>query len=141
MYCKEFFVSQMVSLIVLLKNKGYPQKVLLERTRGLVNKEKFLFGISAFGFFQTILNSLVSGALLVSPLGLCSSLRSFSIYVVFLLCLSVFVLSLCCSLLLASSMAESSCCFWICCRNSVCRLVFSWALTQTRELMKSVWKL
>jgi hypothetical protein len=29
----------------------------------------------------------------------------------------------CCGLLLASSMAESSCCFWNCSRNSVCRLV------------------
>jgi hypothetical protein len=141
MCCKEFFVSQMVSLIVLLKNKGYPQKILLKRSRGLFNKEKFLFGISAFRFFQMILNSLVSGVLLVSPLGLCSSLLFFSIYVVFLLCLSVFVLSLCCSLLLASSMAESLCCFWICCRNSVCRLVFSLALTHSRELVKSVGKL
>ncbi len=141
MCSKEFFVSQMVSLIVLLKNKGYPHTILLERTRGLLNKEKFLFGISAFGFFKMILNGLVRGVLLVSPLGLCSSLLSFSIYVVFLLCLSVFVLSLCCSLLLASSMAESSFCFWICCRNSVCRLVFSLALIHSRELMKSVGKL
>jgi len=53
--CKEFFVSQMVSLIVLLKNKGYPLKILLNRTRGLLNIEKFLFGISAFGVFQTVL--------------------------------------------------------------------------------------
>jgi hypothetical protein len=57
------------------------------------------------------------------------------------LCVSVFVLSLCCSLLLASSMAESSCCFWFCCRNLVCRSVFSLALTHSRELMKSVGKL
>jgi hypothetical protein len=141
MCCKEFFVSQIVILIVLLKNKGYRQKILLERTRGLLNKEKFHFGISAFGFFEMILNSLVRGVLPVSPLGLCSSLLSFSIYVIFLLCLSVFVLSLCCSLLLASSMAESSCCFWICCRNLVCRLVFSLALIHSRELMKSVGKL
>jgi hypothetical protein len=36
----------MVSLIVFLKAKGYyPLKVLLKRTRGLVLKEKFLFGI------------------------------------------------------------------------------------------------
>jgi hypothetical protein len=53
--CKEFFVSQMVSLIVLLKNNGYPRKILLKRTRGLLNKEKFLFGISVFGVFQMIL--------------------------------------------------------------------------------------
>jgi hypothetical protein len=45
----------MVSLIVLLKVKGYPLKILLKRTRGLLNKEKFLFGISAFGVFRMIL--------------------------------------------------------------------------------------
>jgi hypothetical protein len=38
--CKEFFVSQMVSLILLPKNKGHPLKILLKRTRGLLNKEK-----------------------------------------------------------------------------------------------------
>jgi hypothetical protein len=38
-----------------LKNKGYPLKILLKRTRGLLNKEKSLFGISAFGVFQMIL--------------------------------------------------------------------------------------
>jgi hypothetical protein len=53
--CKEFFVSQMVSFIVQLKNKGYPLKILLKRTRGLLNKENFLFGISVFGVFQMIL--------------------------------------------------------------------------------------
>ncbi len=53
--CKKFFVFQMVSLIVLLKIKGYPLKILLKRTRGLLNKEKFLFGTSAFGVFRTIL--------------------------------------------------------------------------------------
>jgi hypothetical protein len=51
----QFFVFQMVSLIVFLKAKGYPLKVLLKRTRGLVLKEKFLFGISAFGIFRMIL--------------------------------------------------------------------------------------
>jgi hypothetical protein len=50
--CKKFFVSQMVSLIVLLKNEGYPAKILLKRTRGLLNKGKFLFGISAFGVLE-----------------------------------------------------------------------------------------
>jgi len=40
--CKKFFVFQMVSLIVFLKARGYPLKVLLKRTRGLVLKEKFL---------------------------------------------------------------------------------------------------
>jgi hypothetical protein len=53
--CKKFFVFQMASLIVLLKAKGYPFKVLLKRTRRLVLKEKFLFGISAFGIFRMIL--------------------------------------------------------------------------------------
>jgi len=53
--CKKFFVFQMVSLIVFLKVKGYPLNVLLKRTGGLVLKEKFLFGISAFGIFRMIL--------------------------------------------------------------------------------------
>jgi hypothetical protein len=53
--CKKFFVFQMVNLIVFLKAKGYPFKVLLKRTRGLVLNEKFLFGISAFGIFRMIL--------------------------------------------------------------------------------------
>jgi hypothetical protein len=35
---KSSFVCQMVSLIVLLKNKGYPVKILLKRTRGLLDK-------------------------------------------------------------------------------------------------------
>ncbi len=75
-----------------------------------------------------------------SCLGLCSSLLSFSCVLFILLCFSVFVISLCC-LLLASSMAESSCCFWICSRNLVHRLVSSLAFMHCRELMKSVWKL
>jgi hypothetical protein len=53
--CKKFLFFQMVSLIVFLKAKGYPLKVLLKRSRGLVLKEKFLFGISAFGIFRMIL--------------------------------------------------------------------------------------
>jgi len=53
--CKKFFVFQIVSLIVFLKAKGYPLKVLLKRTRGLVLKENFLFEISAFGIFRMIL--------------------------------------------------------------------------------------
>jgi len=57
--CKKFFVFQMVSLIVLLKIKGYPLKILLKRTRGLLNKEKFLFAISAFGVFTMILFRLL----------------------------------------------------------------------------------
>jgi hypothetical protein len=38
--CKEFLVSQMVSLIVLLKIRGHTLKILLKRTRGLLIKEK-----------------------------------------------------------------------------------------------------
>jgi hypothetical protein len=53
--CKKFFVFQIVSVIVFLKVKDYLLKVLLKRTRGLVLKEKFLFGISAFGIFRMIL--------------------------------------------------------------------------------------
>jgi len=53
--CKKYFVFQMVSLIVFLKAKGYALKILLKRTRGLLIKEKFLFGISAFGLFKMIL--------------------------------------------------------------------------------------
>jgi hypothetical protein len=45
----------MVSLIVFLKEKGCPLKKVLKRTRGLLIKEKFLFGISAFGVFKMIL--------------------------------------------------------------------------------------
>jgi hypothetical protein len=41
----------MVSFMVFLKAKGYTLKVLLKRTRGLLLKEKFLFGISSFGIF------------------------------------------------------------------------------------------
>jgi hypothetical protein len=52
--CKKFFVFQMVSLIVFLKVKGYPLKICLKRTRGLLIKEKFLFGISAFCVFKMI---------------------------------------------------------------------------------------
>ncbi len=76
---EEFFVSQMVSLIVLMKNKDYPLKILLKRIRGLLDKKKILFGISTIGVFWTI---LVSG--LVSQLGLCSSLLSFSLCFVYL---------------------------------------------------------
>jgi hypothetical protein len=53
--CKKFLFFQMVSLIVFLKAKGYPLKVLLKRTRGLILKEKFLVGISTFGIFRMIL--------------------------------------------------------------------------------------
>ncbi len=53
--CKKFFVFHLVGLIVFLKAKGYPLKILLERTRGLLIKENFLFGISAFGIFKMFL--------------------------------------------------------------------------------------
>jgi hypothetical protein len=53
--CKKFFVFQMVSLVVLLKIRGYPLKILLKRTRGSLNKENSLLGISAFGVFRMIL--------------------------------------------------------------------------------------
>jgi hypothetical protein len=42
----------MVSLIVFLKAKGYPSKVLLKRIRGLLLKERFLLGISALAFLE-----------------------------------------------------------------------------------------
>jgi hypothetical protein len=42
----------MVGLIIFLKAKGYPFKVLIKRTRSLVFKEKILFGIFAFGIFR-----------------------------------------------------------------------------------------
>jgi hypothetical protein len=35
---EDFFVSLTVSLIVPLKNKGYPLNILCKRTRGLLNK-------------------------------------------------------------------------------------------------------
>jgi hypothetical protein len=53
--CKKYFVFQMVSLIVFLKAKTYPLKILLKRTRGSLIKEKFLFGISTFHIFKMIL--------------------------------------------------------------------------------------
>jgi hypothetical protein len=53
--CNKFFVFHMVSLIVFLKVKGYPLKILLKSTRGLLDKEQFPFGISAFGVFRMIL--------------------------------------------------------------------------------------
>jgi hypothetical protein len=48
---KFFFISQMISLIALLKSKGYPLKIVLKRSRGLLDKEEFLVGISVFGVF------------------------------------------------------------------------------------------
>jgi hypothetical protein len=104
--CKEFFVSQMVSFIVQLKNKGYPLK-----WRASCKPTWSLF-FSAVHFCVFCISCCV------------------------FLFLSI---SLC--LLLASSIAESSCCFQNCGRNSIGRLVFSLAFTHCRELMKSVRKL
>jgi hypothetical protein len=102
----------MVSLIVFLKAKAYPLKILLKRARGLLIKEKFLFGIS--GHFQNdFASGLVSGELLVSPLvhSLSLFVLSFSFSFPFLsFCVSLSY-PCCCGLLLASSMAESSHCF------------------------------
>jgi hypothetical protein len=53
--CKKFFVFQMVSLIVFLKAKSYPLRVLLRELEGWFLKKKFLFGMSAFGIFRMIL--------------------------------------------------------------------------------------
>jgi hypothetical protein len=39
---KAFFESQMVSFVVLLKNKDYPQKIHVTRTRGCLSKGKFI---------------------------------------------------------------------------------------------------
>ncbi len=147
--CKKFFVSQMVSLIVLLKNEGYPVKILLKRTRGLLNKGKFLFGISAFG----VLEYFEWFCIKCCKLGP-SHKRTWSLFFPavlfcgFCLSCSVFLffgISLWGCLLLASSMTESSRCFRscsrICSRNLVWRLVFSLAFTHCWELMKSVGKL
>jgi hypothetical protein len=49
------FLSFRWSVLFLLKIKGYPLKILLKRTRGLLKKENSLFGISAFGVFRMIL--------------------------------------------------------------------------------------
>jgi hypothetical protein len=52
--CKKLFVFQMVSLIVFLKVKGYPLRILLKRTRGLLIKEKLLFGIFKMILLQVL---------------------------------------------------------------------------------------
>jgi hypothetical protein len=49
------FLSSRWSVLLSFWRQGYPLKVLLKRTRGLVLKEKLLFGISAFGIFRMIL--------------------------------------------------------------------------------------
>ncbi len=49
---RSFLSSRWSVLLSFWRQKGYPFKVLLKRTRGLVLKEKFLFGVSAFGIFS-----------------------------------------------------------------------------------------
>jgi hypothetical protein len=78
----------MVNLIVFLKVKGYPLKILLKRTRGLLIKEKIHFGISTFGDLK------MSGELIVSPLVHSLSLLSFPLVFLFPFCKSVFCLVL-----------------------------------------------
>ncbi len=51
----KFFVFQMINLIVRLKIKGDLLKILLKRTRGLLDEENFVFGVSAFGVLRMIL--------------------------------------------------------------------------------------
>ncbi len=62
-----FFVSQIVSLIALLKNKGYPLKILLKRNRGLLNEENYFCGtlsiLSHSEHSNPIMYRLVSGDL------------------------------------------------------------------------------
>jgi hypothetical protein len=85
----------MVSLIVLLKNKAHPVKILLKRTRGLLNKNNSFLEFSTFGVFCMILYSLGNGELLVTPLGLFSSLLSFSLCFVYPVVSFSFLLSPC----------------------------------------------
>ncbi len=78
----------MVSLIGLLKKKGYPVKILLKRTllkrtRGLLNKKFSFLEFQHLELFCMILYSLGNGEHLVTPLGLCSSLLSFSLCFVY----------------------------------------------------------
>jgi len=133
-------VFQMVSLIVFLKAKGYPLKILLKRTRGLLIKEKFP---NFWPFQNDFALGLVSGELLVSPLvhSLSLFVLSFSFSFPFLSFFVSLSCPSCCGLLLASSMAESSHCFRNCSRNSVRFWCLSPAFTHCRELMKSVGKL
>jgi len=111
----------MVSLIVLLKIKGYSLKILLKRTRGLLNKENSFLEVQLWEFSEWFcLQSCKWGA---SCKPTCSLFSPAVLSFRFCFSLSVglfFIMSLCCGLLLASSMAE---CFCICSRNSVCRLV------------------
>ncbi len=109
-------VPYTLTLHVLLK------KILLQRTRELVIREKCPFCNFCFWSFQNdFVSGLTSGELLVSPLVHSFSLLSFPS--VFLLPFCFLFCPCCCGLLLASSMAQSSCCFRNCSRNSVCRFM------------------
>ncbi len=52
---RSFLSSRWSVLLSFWRQKATLLKLLLKRTRGLVLKEKFLFGISAFGIFRMIL--------------------------------------------------------------------------------------
>ncbi len=82
------------------KNKeDYPLKIMLKRTRGFLNKEKFPFAISAFGVFWIIfVYSVVSGELLEAHLVICFSsvvcvFSSYCVYFFFLEFFSPFFFS------------------------------------------------
>ncbi len=78
---KAFFVFQMVSLIILLKEKkGCPLKMLLKGTRGLHNTEKFPFGISAFAVFWMVLYRVLSSGSFWNPLGPHFSFVCYSVF-------------------------------------------------------------
>ncbi len=95
---KKFIIAQMVSFS-LLKRKHYCSKFLWDWFRGLLNKERFLFGVSAFVNFKLIIwaswswigsFSWIDFALKVLHVSLFSS----SFLVSFFLCSSFFLVSL-----------------------------------------------
>ncbi len=99
-----FFVSQIVSLIALLKNKGYPLKILLKRNKGLLNEENYFLGNlsiqSHSEHSNPIMYSLVSGDLFETHLVLGCLLpvvyysMFFLLIVLVLFCVFVFPLML-----------------------------------------------
>jgi hypothetical protein len=84
----------MVSLIVFLKLKGYPFKVLLKRTRGLVLNKNSCLEFLLLAFSECFASGHVSGELPVSPLVL--SLPLFFSHSVFLCSLSGLCCGVCC---------------------------------------------
>jgi len=83
------------------KNKeDYPLKIMLNRTRGFLNKEKFPFAISAFRVFWIIfVYSVVSGEFLEAHLVICFSsivcvFSSYCVYSFFLKFFSPFLFSM-----------------------------------------------